>query len=434
MKWLLALALIVQQLGGFVRTETTDWNPCDPSNVQSRLEVWTQEIVASDVPIGPITDRRMGQRPCVYQEPLFQETNFTYTGSFRVPYGTGLNSFEAGGTALAYSLANDSLFLVGHPWYQRVAELQIPEIRQASTLNGLARAVVRQPLTDVLRGHLGDIGYGPRIGGILPRGSDLIVSGYLFYNALNSQTKSHFGVRADFAQTSVLGPFTVSNALGLSGYVGGYMLTIPTRYQQAFGGPAFTGQSNLNIISTTSTGPTLTVFDPAQFGVTNPVPGVTVLGYPLSHDTLQLGRTASVGGGVWPDGYRSVLFAVRLGTKPECYGTGTSSPALHGTRVPNTTADVYCYDPVYASKGYHGYPYRSVVLAYDSDDLLKVKAGTVTPWQVKPYAQWPLTVPFAWAGAQMQGFAYDPVHHRIFVTNDHGDGSQPAVHVFEVTP
>src|SRR5689334_23184579 len=66
--------------------------------------------------------------------PLIQANNLTYIGSFTVPSGT-LGStwgFSAAGTwglgtyGVTYNPAHNSLFIGGHPYEQRIAEIAIP--------------------------------------------------------------------------------------------------------------------------------------------------------------------------------------------------------------------------------------------------------------------------------------------------------------------
>jgi hypothetical protein len=61
------------------------------------------------------------------------------------------------------------------------------------------------------------------------------------------------------------------------------MITIPTEWQSLCGGPAFPSLYAVSVTGSTSAGPTATVFNPNDVGVINPIPGKTVLFYPLSN-------------------------------------------------------------------------------------------------------------------------------------------------------
>lgn len=371
--------------------------------------------------------------------PLVQPSDLAYQGSFRLPNGpTDDNTFAYAVGALAYDTTNDSLFMVGHAWYNRVAEVSIPKLISATSVDGLAKAALRQPFTDVLGGRRTAVAQNSsetvNIGGLLPYRGNLIVSAYVFYDANGLQTLSHFVAGRDFsALPPAQGPYAVSSpGLGFrteAGLVSGYMAPIPSEWQADLGAPYMTGQCCLSIISRTSEGPSVTAFDPSRLGVDQKVSGTTLLGYPLAHETLGVGRTTQMGGMAFPTSTRTVLFIGRTGTTPDCYGVGTSDNPPGVDEYGNAR----CYDPTAYAKGYHGYPYASMVWAYDVLDLIAVKKGTKAPWEVKPYATWPLKLPFANAGGQIVGVAYDPATRRLFVAGGFSDGPAPLIHVFTVT-
>jgi hypothetical protein len=374
--------------------------------------------------------------------PLLQSSDLVYTGAFRVPAWAGdANSFDYGGTALAYWPAHNSLLMVGHAQYQRAAELAIPAVRNnVSTVGGLDRATYLQPLTDVLAGHLTDVGStSSQIGGLLPTSTALVVSDYIYYDGLGSQSKSHFKSGLNFAALgTVSGPYQVGNTE--AGFVSGYMAPIPAAWQASLGGTALTGNCCIPIISRTSYGPSVSVFNPGDVGVADPVPATRVLGYPAGHASLgqwdstgQLfNGSTQVTGVVFPEGTRSVLFFGRRGVGPFCYGPGTSDPSLAGTPAPPSGVDPYCYDPTAGSKGTHSYPYVQFVWAYDANDLAAVKAGTKNQWDVLPYATWTFDTPFENPQQAINGAAYDPATGRVFVSVGFEDGTAPLIQVLTI--
>jgi hypothetical protein len=122
--------------------------------------------------------------------------------------------------------------------------------------------------------------------------------------------------------------------------MGGYMTVIPEEWRSLLGGPALTGLCCVSILSTTSAGPAATVFDPDAVGVKSPIPGSTLLHYPLGNATTHEGtesnaifvQSDAVVGMAFPAGSRSVLFFGRHGNGAYCYGTGAD-----------------CHDPVAGS-------------------------------------------------------------------------------------
>ena len=85
--------------------------------------------------------------PATANLPLVQQATLTYQGSFRLPDGEiAGTSFGYGGTAIAFNPARGSLYIVGHDWHQRVAEIAVPEIRTDALPSALATAT---PASDV---------------------------------------------------------------------------------------------------------------------------------------------------------------------------------------------------------------------------------------------------------------------------------------------
>jgi hypothetical protein len=173
----------------------------------------------------------------------------------------------------------------------------------------------------------------------------------------------------------------------------------------------------------TSSGPSCSVFDPMDLGVGNN--STLVLGYPIATPYRNSGDVTST---YWnkasephalcfPDGYRSVLFFGSHGTGSICYG--------------DVPAD--CTDPVYLDKGYHAYPYRPQVWAFDVADLVAVKNNLIDPEDVLEHAIWDLStfnLPFYnnhFAG----GVAHDVSGKRIFwVARGADEFGLPVIQVF----
>jgi hypothetical protein len=405
-------------------------------------------------------------------QPLVQQQDLSYAGAFRLPQATSATqTFEWGGTGLAYWPAHDSLLVVGHDWYQQVGEVSIPTPGTGSSVTGLPRASLLQALTDITVGKLDDIDGAdaahPKIGGILPYGNQLIVSAWGYYDAGPPfQTKSHFIANSNFSAASASGPFQVGrgfqaiapDTMRIAGFVSGYMAPIPGSWQAALGGTALTGQGGyISILTRTSAGPSASVFTPGSLGTTNPAPATIVMGYPtdgsgggpLHHPTLgnwgQNGGlyngTQGFRGMIFPEGTSSILY-FGWGADQFCYGVGTDDPAKH-LQPSNVPGRPYCYDPVpsaVGTLGTHGYPVKPIVWAYNANDFVAVKNGSKKPWDIRPYATWSLNLPFQsrivngieTGYFEIMGAAYDPVTKRVFVSAYRSDGAAPVIHVFSL--
>jgi hypothetical protein len=387
---------------------------------------------AAHLPPPPAT--RAGEGPLVYAR------NLTYEGAFRLPdeevNGT---SFAYGGAAVAFNPANHSLFIVGHEWQQKVAEIAIPEIRSTTTVRHLATATLLQPFFDPTQGRRGAVGDGTvKIGGLLPYGGRLYTTVYVYYDAIAMQRLSHFvSPLTASGAGGPAGPFQVGTSG--AGFVSGYLGVIPPPWRDRLGGAVLTGQCCIPIISRTSYGPSAFAIDPSRLGAETPLHATPLVEYPHDHP-LAPGDTASplftlatqITGVVFHEGTRSVLFFGRHGAGRYCYGPGTSSKE-QADQPADGGVDRWCFDPTSESKGTHAFPYSYYVWAYDANELAAVKAGSKQPWDVKPYATWPIALPFSTDGAAvLNGAAYDPESGRIFLSQAFGDGERPVIHVLTV--
>lgn len=355
--------------------------------------------------------------------PLLSGTDLRYLGTFRLPDEDSRKiTLHYGGHALGMAADGQSMYY-GCVYSGGAARVSIPEIG--------GRAEILEPCRGVPNlKALDDGDPNPKVlGGILAWNGRLIVSGYATYDAGHNVTKSHW---AGETLATAEGPFAVGGEE--PGLVAGYMTLVPGEWRTLFGGPALTGQCCISIISRSSYGPAVSVFDPDEVGVKRRASAKMLVGYPDDHQTLgpydtpnrYFSSVVQMGGIAFPSGTRSVLFIGRHGTG-YCYGEGTKDPALHFKPHPRGTW--WCYDPTNGDKGPHGYPYRHFVWAYDANDLVLVKQGRKAPWSLTPYATWSLPEMSGGTGnAWINGAVYDATRRRIYVVPT----NEPIIHVYEV--
>jgi len=426
--------------------------------------------------------------------PILQQSNLVYKGAFRVPkgkYGASTKSFSLsyGGNSLAFNPKNNSLFMLGHLDSEKMLlEMSIPAVVNGTTLSSLNTASVIQGSVDIT----GGIGYdklgagntaipnGGRPGSLLVYDNKLIGNSWAYYDGTSKAMNSHFTANLDWsAGPGFSGFYSVgvnpeNTASANGGFVGGYMAPIPTEWQADFGGTALTGLGGTPVITRSSFGPSVSVFDPANVGVADPVPATMLVGYPSSHRTLGnytdgnliYNSTTEVRGVVFPSGTSTVLFFGRHGLGADNFGAGsnysgqtTYGPATSNlnevgrtaTSVPNTCGsaviaggDTCNYDPADSSKGVHGFPYVYRVWAYNAADIALVNNGAVNPstgqrfqpWDLIPYGVWDLPLPFSISQARINSATYDPSTQRIYLAQEAADKPNlepfPVIHVFEV--
>jgi PKD repeat protein len=370
-------------------------------------------------------------------EPLLHSSDLQYVGAFRVPavldtLGSGDYTYSYGGTALAYNPTDNGLFIVGMPYDQAISEISIPQsIVNSTNLDNLATADVLQAPVPVLNelpnnppisGNSG----GMDIGGLLVNGNQLLGTAYAYYDSDGQAVYSHFVMSSlNLATAKAGGLYQVGNQG--AGLVAGYMTPIPTEWQAALGAPDLTGQADINIIGRTSSGPGAFGFDPSKLG-SSAAPAIPYAYYPVNNplgpyegpaNPLQSG-TAKVNGTVFVPGSSSVLFFGSTGTNYEGYGL----PSDYG-------------DNVNSDKGPHSLngEYALQVWAYNANDYVKAKQGTLQPWQVQPYDVWNFTVPNA--TTTVGGVAYDAKSGRLYLSLVEADNEQPytdlpLIEVFQV--
>lgn len=356
-------------------------------------------------------------------QPLLTGLDLRYLGTITLPQEDGHGSpLTYGGHAMGVAADGKSLYY-SCVFGGRLTRVSLPEV------GGKAEILEPcNPLKTIDQLDPNDPN-GKRLGGVLAWNGRLVISGFATYDAGGQVSKSHW---AGTSINDAVGPVTVGD--GRAGLVGGQMAVIPDEWRTLLGGPAFTGLCCISIISRSSFGPTVSVFNPDDVVTKKKVPAKMLLGYPVEHQGLGAYDYANdywssnvlIGGVAFPQGTRSVLFIGRHATG-YCYGEGTKDPALHFKKQPNGVE--WCYDPTADAKGAHGFPYRHLVWAYDANDLLAVKRGKKDPWNIKPYAIWTLSEMTGGTGdAWINGAVYDHFRRRIYVVPK----NDAVVHVYEV--
>lgn len=386
----------------------------------------------------------LAQAPSPQTQPRLEAGSVTYLGSFAVPWSDGTCPGGTGSQrgCLAYGSfalglgpvvdGQPTMFYGGHDWDDQLCQITIPAIGGTAQMVGRCQTIAQKAQVDPSGG-----GNGYVLGGSLLHNGRLLVTATSYYPGGDTATRTHFVSSAGLAGLTGA-PVRVGTIK--AAMVAGYMGTVPPEWRSLLGGPALTGWCCTSIIGRSSHGPAVGVFDPDTVGTQNPAPLTPLVYYPdearalapYSSPTpsLLFNGSTNIGGVAFPSGSRSVLFIGRQGTGARCYGTGTTNKALHNT--PHPQGERWCYDPTNSYKGDHAYPYRHQVWAYDATDLLAVKAGTRHPWEVTPYATWPITgMPSAAnQSATLRSAAYDDTTRRVYVTETTGTALR--VHVYQI--
>jgi hypothetical protein len=373
--------------------------------------------------------------------PRLERGHLGYLGGFRLPKQTvNGDSYSFGGRTLAFNGPSNSLYIGTRS--NRVAEVTIPNPVNSADVNALPFASFLQPFADVTEGHLPEVGAdGVSLAGLIVSNNRLIATASIYYDALNAQKVSHFSHSLQLNELSFSGWSRLWDA-GKTGFVSGFMAMVPSEWQPLLGGPAVTGQCCIPIVTRTSWGPAAFAFNPAQIGqaATSATP---LLYYNDVHPNLGrwdapssdvYGASTQMGGMAIIEGTRTALYVGRNGMGPNCYGSGTATASLAGTIAPD--GELYCYDPTSNDKGTHGYPYRYQLWAYDLNDFAAVKAGTKLPWDVMPYAVWPLELPILEMTVRVGGVGYDAQRQILYISQLSADRDgyeyRPVIHALQI--
>ena len=311
-----------------------------------------------------------------------------FVGTFAIPMA------EDGDHRFGYSdgvhaqLSNGNLLVVGHPYFDRQAEVQLPEL-----LDGREGTRVGDWI-DITQGGL-PAGWegGPayRLGGMLEVGSRLHFTKYQWYNGAgtNWQTQGYYTGAYDGSGTAE-GMWTVDNPYTHHSRVGGYMSEAP-------GAIRADGYAYLAGLQGTS-GAALGRWGPNLFAV-NPVPsdGSVPAATLMCHDSEAYQApdvAASNATGTWwtansPANQRwwiankvtdlewietetrhGLICLVYRGLGHTWYGLPDAGPGFP--------------DPYVGGSGFHAEGWALQLWIYDPEDVLDVYRGTREPWSLVP--------------------------------------------------
>jgi hypothetical protein len=209
------------------------------------------------------------------------------------------------------------------------------------------------------------------------------------------------------------------------------MAPVPPEWRPLLGGPALSSAGYTSIISRASYGASVSVFDPADVGVKNPIPMTMLLGCPHAiASCITYGTPTSndfngselSGGFFVVPGSRTLAVIEREASGPTCYGYATRDPAMHGLDHPGPDDARWCYslsDPL-TDKGPKGYPYRLVAKLYDMSELVDVRLGRKQPWDIRQYAT--VDLPGSSPGEFVSSGAYNYVRNEFYLIRYVGGG------------
>jgi hypothetical protein len=363
--------------------------------------------------------------------PLLSIKDFQYVGAFRLParkYGQSDLNYSEG--PIAFNPDRQSLFIVGHAHQQAIAEFAIPELVDSTVLAELNMAGdPMQPFATILdRASGGNPQGNNRIGGMLyvagPAGPELLVNAYEYYDAPGDNTLSMLVVRDanDLAESDVDGYFEVQ---GRPGHTAGWMSPIPDQWQSVLGGDFLMGNSSgIPIISRTSVGPSAFVFNPRDIvgkkSVSTPISTIPLLDFSLAHRLHDDLSNESRENKLWNHLSRAVYGIIVPGTRTYAtFGHSGGNESGVGYKI--------VQDNGTRTGGYSSFAVKDNYQYYwfwDVNDLVRVRAGEMKAYDVRPYEYGIFRTPFEGASHSLGGGAFDASTGRIYLTAQQADRKQ----------
>lgn len=383
-------------------------------------------------------------------EVQLDPNSIRYLGAFRLPPdGEGEErSFAYSGEALAYCGTGDngkgSLYLTGHNWHTRVAEISIPAPSFSRDSEALPQAMLLQPFSSI-RGTLFD-----RWGLEIPRVGLQVMGDRLFFC-----WGEHFeeptgwgthGVRSLDLSRPPSGTVCRINDNERVYATNDYLFEIPSRwadrylpgYDLATGrfrdggwsgmGPALFALRNADIINagmdeSVSAVP-LILYDDSYSGDD----GAKMTGY---------AHADSWSGGAWVDtpAGSAVLFAGTHGVGRTWYGFANGVEYPLGGNENEVYPEVPA--PPYEQRGWWNDDFRPVLMFYSPMDLAAAATGELPVNQVQPCALLDLSSFMLHekrdTDMQLLGdMTYDSTRGLMYLQELFADGDRPVIHVFRI--
>jgi len=199
--------------------------------------------------------------------PLFSIDSLEYLGGFRfATEQSGVSNIAYAEGPIGVGPDGKTVFAVGHAHQQAIAEFTIPALVDSRNAADLNVAEFIQGFAPVLSRPVGGNPQAiDRIGGMQYFDGELIVNGYVYYDAPGKTTHTTLVVKdaTRLATSEIAGYYGYSSRAHATGWIS----PIPIEWQSTLEGTHITGHSSgLPIISRLSVGPSAFAFNPAEIG------------------------------------------------------------------------------------------------------------------------------------------------------------------------
>ncbi len=368
-----------------------------------------------------------------------------YRGSFKVDHADGVSSTRYIQGRIAYNASNHSIFIDSNHRDDAVAEFAVPDTLSFSdSLGDLPEATViqeyRRLFADAVTGNPHGI---DKIGGMYMIGDELFVQAYETYDASGKNPHTTLVVRQpDSLETSAVdGFFEMDGAARTSMYIS----PVPREWQDAFGGEWIAGMgAGMSINGRFSEGPSLYIFDPADFEGKSKgrIKTKKFLDYP-SNRPLSISLYNKPGTASWDsynDSGKNLLWTQASAARYAFIIPGTRTYAVIGNSGALEHAGGYkiLNDEGYRCPGpcaYDNQDYHTYYWLYDLDDILSAKdSHDPIPYDYGIFDDRFLSYNKQGAVGKISGGSFDPNSGQLFLSRASvGErGGIPVVSVYQV--
>lgn len=364
--------------------------------------------------------------------------NFEFEGGFRITsskYGEGRASTNYSRGIFTYNPDNHSIYVIGSPKEEQIAEFSIPELVKSTNIEDYNQAA--NPLQDftLIQGtDRVDTGIDKyfKVTGLEYIEGKLLVNYVKWYDGNGNETDTtlYYEDANNLSTSKMFGPFQLDGKARAAGWLS----EVPQEWQDLLGGSHIAGgQSGTSIISRLSVGPSAFMINPTEtiFGREGgAIPTSGLMDYPLSnmlYDKEVYGASygspqsilynESGENDLWTTlsgaGYGFIIPGTRT------YMTfGKSGGVESGVGYKIRQEDGYLCPGPCSYDSQDNYPFFWL---WDVEDLLKVKYGMMEAHDVRPYSHGKFPMPAGLDIRSLNGGAFDPTTSTLYMSSPKAD-------------
>ncbi|MHA7881228.1 MAG: hypothetical protein ACX931_15660 [Saccharospirillum sp.] len=327
-------------------------------------------------------------------ETHFDIRDLSYVGAMRFKNGTfGESRLGFANGAIAVSNERNSVFIVGHAQHQAIAEFDLAGFSNSEDILDLPMANPRQDFVSVIdKASTGNPEGLTRITGMSLINQRLIVNAAKFYDATASNTDTTLRIE----NVSNLTHSEISGFLKVQGSVkaAGWITPIPRQLRDTLGGDYISGYaSNLPINVRNSMGPS--AYSLESNDLLSAVNGAEIktnelLSYSTANQLHPDHYNNNLTNDIWTEVSNAYTGFIVPGTNTYAV-FGNSGGHYSGIGYKITQDDGHNCGGACPYKVSDQYNYYWL---YDLNDFIKVKNGSLNPYEVRPFSYGRLTLPF----------------------------------------